>query len=114
MQLSAHRYGAESTRTHMKPIPTLIPSVFTNSSDEHIDSVLTSLHSCNSFHQPDTTFTFCTFAMKWSIAASIALATLAKASPIDGEVLDLVERAASIAQFATVSRHQEVAMTEYL
>lgn len=107
------RYGAESTRTHMNPTPTLIPLVFTNSSDGHIDSALTSHHSCNSFHQPDITFTFCTFAMKWSIAASIALATLAKANPIDAEVFDLVERAASIAQFATVSRHQEVAMTEH-
>ncbi len=42
--------------------------------------------------------------MKWSVVASIALASLVRATPVDVEALDLVERAAPKAQFATVSQ----------
>ncbi len=42
--------------------------------------------------------------MKFSIAASIALASLIRATPVDVEALNLVERATPQAQFATVSR----------
>lgn len=49
--------------------------------------------------------------MKWSVIASVALASLIKANPIDGDGFDLIERAASKAQFATVISHRKAVPT---